>query len=206
MRLIEQDWQWVQTPAIDTLKILEYCGRVCYKSEGKIKDDSAEKFVRMILKNGHHSVIEHVIASVKLITNRSVSHELVRHRLCSFSQESTRYVRYSDMEFIKPVWYAEWDFNKRTIFETACMVSELKYKELIKSGATPEQAREILPNSLKTELIVTANLREWRHIFKLRCSKKAHPQIRALMQSVLIGFQEAVPVLFEGINEDDRNQ
>jgi len=127
-----------------------------------------------------------------------VTHELVRHRLASYSQESTRYVRYDDnMEFIRPVWWDQWSDVERESWERVMVLAEKEYRLLMKSGNRPEQAREVLPNSLKTEIVMTANLREWRHCFKLRCSKKAHPQIRHLMMDCLKGFQEAVPVLFD---------
>ncbi len=159
----------------------------------------------MIVKRGHETVIEHVNASVKFITNRGVTHELVRHRLCSFSQESTRYVRYDgQMEFIKPVWWKENDLSEdikiaQREWERAIEMAENSYQILLHRGWRPEQAREVLPNSLKTEIVTTANLREWRHIFKLRTSKAAHPQIRDLMKSCLNGFKLAVPVIFDDI-------
>ena len=199
MKIIDQSWQWVKRPELP-LEIIEAAGRTCYKSEDKITDDSAQKFVKMILKRGHESVIEHASASVRFITNRGVTHELVRHRLCAFSQESTRYVDYQDeMEFIRPVWAVDGNiaFNE---FLTSCRMAEKQYQFLRNLGWRPEQAREVLPNALKTEIVVTANLREWRHIFRLRTSNAAHPQIRALMRSCLAGFQEAVPVLFDDIN------
>jgi len=197
MKLIEQSWEWVQIPELP-LQIIEKAGRTCYKSENKITDASAEKFVEMICRQGHESVLEHVSASVRLITNRGVTHELVRHRLCAFSQESTRYVRYSgDMEFIIPVWWDESTDAQRALWKQAMADAEKAYGKLLEEGWRPEQAREVLPNSLKTEIVVTANIREWRHIFNIRTSKATHPQMRALMLSCLAGFQEEFPVLFD---------
>jgi len=207
MRVIDQNWMWSQKP-IMPLETIEQAGRTCYKSEGKITSASAEKFVRMIIKRGHESVIEHVSASVKFITNRGVTHELVRHRLCSFSQESTRYVRYDgEMEFIRPVWWMRPSSNIEDVnmgvaqdeWMNTLIATERSYIRLLDLGWRPEQAREVLPNSLKTEIVTTANLREWRHIFKLRTSKAAHPQIRDLMKSCLNGFKLAVPVIFDDI-------
>lgn len=209
MKIIEQSWQWAQKP-IMPLETIEMAGRTCYKSEDQITKESAEKFVRMIIKRGHESVIEHVSASVRFITNRGVTHELVRHRLCAFSQESTRYVNYGgdDIEFIRPVWMEASDQEQAAwqdygtpefIWFLSMGESETRYKTLLESGWRPEQAREVLPNSLKTEIVVTANLREWRHILKLRTSNAAHPQIRALMRDCLGGFQEVVPVIFDDI-------
>jgi len=204
MKIIDQSWDWMQKPFL-SLEIIEKAGRTCYKSEDKIDLGSAKKFVEMIVKRGHETVIEHVTASVKFITNRGVTHELVRHRLCSFSQESTRYVRYDgEMEFIRPVWWINNSVCGDEIlaqqrWELALEEAEEGYIKLLELGWRPEQAREVLPNSLKTEIVTTANLREWRHIFKLRTSKAAHPQIRDLMKSCLNGFKLAVPVIFDDI-------
>ena len=202
MKIINQSWDWMQKPFL-SLEIIEKAGRTCYKSEDKIDLGSAKKFVQMIVKRGHETVIEHVNASVKFITNRGVTHELVRHRLCSFSQESTRYVCYDgQMEFIRPVWWIENsadEFNAQDDWQKAMEEAEHFYNLLLHKGWRPEQAREVLPNSLKTEIVTTANLREWRHIFKLRTSKAAHPQIRDLMKSCLNGFKLAVPVVFDDL-------
>jgi thymidylate synthase (FAD) len=206
MKIINQSWEWVQKPILP-LEMIEMAGRTCYKSEAKITKKSAEKFVRMILKRGHESVIEHISASVCFITNRGVTHELVRHRLCAFSQESTRYVKYDgSMEFIKPVWWIDNSedidvIKAQNVWTLAMKAAEGGYCELLNRGWRPEQAREVLPNSLKTEIVTTANLREWRHIFNLRTSNAAHPQMRELMRSCLKGFQEAIPVLFDDIRQ-----
>jgi len=199
MKLIEQRWEWVAKPQMP-LQIIELAGRTCYKSEARADDESAARFCRMLLRRGHESVMEHVSASVRFITNRSITHELVRHRLASFSQESTRYVDYQDeMEFIQPVWL---DAHSEGPFLRTCESAEVAYRIFRKiMGWRPEQAREVLPNALKTEIVMTANLREWRHVFKLRTSKAAHPQMRALMLSCLEGFKREIPVLFDDIGE-----
>lgn len=213
MKVIEQKWEWAQKPFMP-LETIEMAGRVCYKSEDRITPESAEKFIRMIIKRGHESVIEHLSASVRFITNRGVTHELVRHRLCAFSQESTRYVNYSsdDIEYIRPVWLPDLALGIYDISEAkelphpdnywviSMLESERAYYNMISHGWRPEQAREVLPNSLKTEIVTTANLREWRHIFKLRTSNAAHPQMRDLMRSCLVGFQAAIAILFDDIN------
>lgn len=197
MQVIQQSWSWVFKPS-NCLEIIENAGRTCYKSEDKIDAGSSEKFARMLLRHGHGSVIEHGVASVRFITNRGVTHELVRHRIASFSQESTRYVRYDDkMEFIQPVWWASWSETEKKAWENAMQAAEKTYQLLLRSGSRPEQAREVLPNSLKTEIVMTANLREWIHVFNLRCSKASHPQIRALMLACKQGFREAIPVFFD---------
>ncbi|MBF0121702.1 MAG: FAD-dependent thymidylate synthase [Desulfobacterales bacterium] len=206
MRIVKQSWSWVNKPEFP-LVVIETAGRTCYKSEDKITKDSAMEFVKRILTKGHESVIEHASASVRFITNRGVTHELVRHRLCSFSQESTRYVRYNGkmMEFILPVWWENWSSDMQNIWTKQMEAAEIAYLELLKNKALPEQCREVLPNSLKTEIVVTANLREWRHIFKLRTSNAAHPQMRALMTDCLTGFQREIPVLFDNILKADKD-
>ena len=142
----------------------------------------------------------HAVRTVRLITNRGVTHELVRHRPCSFAQESTRYVKYdNDMEFIKPVWYEANDDKPNKIFRYACEKAEFGYIGLRTNGWRPEQAREVLPNSLKTEIVVKATLEEWFHIFKLRCTKAAHPQIRALLTPLLAELKEQIPAVFNEI-------
>lgn len=199
MKVVEQSWAWVQKPVLP-LEVIEQAGRTCYKSEEAITEDSAREFVEMILKRGHESVIEHVSASVRFITNRGVTHELVRHRLCAFSQESTRFVRYDGtMEFIKPVWWDDWSPGMQACWTQSLETAEESYRKLLDAGARPEQAREVLPNSLKTEIVVTANIREWRHILKVRCSEAAHPQMRQLMRSCRTGFQSEFPVLFDDL-------
>lgn len=199
MEIIEQCWEWVLKP-VDALMTIEKAGRTCYKSESNIGEGTAEVFARKILDLGHESVIEHISASVRFVTNRGVTHELVRHRLCSYSQESTRFVSYSGkMQFIRPVWWKDWSDEERSSWAKALAASEEGYIKLLELGSKPEQAREVLPNSLKTEIVVTANLREWRHMFQLRCSTKAHPQIRHLMIDCLQGFQKEIPVLFDGL-------
>lgn len=198
MRIIEQSWEWLQQP-VKPLEIIEQAGRTCYKSEKRITPGSAEKFVQMILEMGHETVLEHASASVRFITNRGVTHELVRHRLASFSQESTRYVKYGDeIEFIKPVWWDDVNYSKvrKQIWIDAMENAEKAYHAALKAGDKPEQAREVLPNATKVEIVVTANLREWRHIFKVRGSPKAHPQMCALIQDCLQGFASAIPVIF----------
>ena len=189
------------------LKKLERIGRTCYKSEGNITEDSAERFVKTIIKNGHESVLEHVSISVRVICDRGVSHEIVRHRIASYSQESTRYCNYSndkfgnELTFIYPIFNKECDAGMYDTFEDTCRFIEKRYFEMLKHGATPQEARSILPNSIKTEIVMTMNLREWRHFFKLRCDKAAHPQTREIANMILKEFKEKIPVIFDYINE-----
>jgi len=185
----------------EILREIERAGRVCYKSEDKISDSSTLNFMSRIINSGHLSVLEHVSISVRIICDRGVSHELVRHRLCSFSQESTRYCNYSrnifgnEITVIKPFFWSENSFEYlewKGIMENA----EQSYLKLLKLGSKLELARSVLPNSLKTELIMTCNLREWRHIFALRCASKAHPQMREIMIPLRADMQERIPVIF----------
>jgi len=190
------------------LSAIESAGRTCYKSEDKIAEESASRFVRDIIQVKHHeSVIEHVSISVRFICDRGVSHELVRHRLASFSQESTRYCNYSKGKFggeitvIRPSFWTD-DSKQFRAWRKACQFSEEQYIRLINAGSTPQEARSVLPNSLKTEIVVTANLREWRHIFKLRTAKAAHPQMREVMIPLLIVLRIALPEIFGDIVEN----
>lgn len=191
----------------EILKKLELIGRVCYKSEDRISDNSASDFIKRIIKSGHESVIEHFSISVKFICDRGVSHEIVRHRIASFSQESTRYCNYikdkfdNQITFIKPCFWDESSHNYEIWRETV-QATEKNYFELISNGAKPEEARSILPNSLKTEIVVTMNLREWRHFFKLRTSSKAHPQMRELAIPLMEDFQDRLPEIFFDIQND----
>jgi len=197
MKLIQQSHEILSLPE-NILEMLEKAGRTCYKSEGKITRKSAPKFVKMLRDRKHHAMIEFGDIIIKFITNRGVTHELVRHRLCSFAQESTRYVRYDGtMEFIKPEWFSDLEAIAR--WEQAMYDAEEHYIFLLNNGWRPEQAREVLPNSLKTEIVVKANIREWRHIFTLRCSKAAHPQIRGLMLPLLKELKTKLPIVFDDL-------
>lgn len=196
---------------IDGAKILqklERCGRVCYKSEDKITEGSAEKFIGMILKSGHESVLEHEKLTVKFICDRGVTHEIVRHRIASYSQESTRYCNYSkdkfgnELTFIRPCFWAD-DSEEYAVWKQAMEDIEKTYVKLISLGAKPEEARSILPNSLKTEIVCTMNLREWRHFFRLRTAERAHPQIREISVALLDELKKRIPVIFDDINSSD---
>jgi len=186
---------------------IEIAGRVCYKSEGKITSDSAEAFIYRLAESKHESVLEHGAITVRFIVDRGVSHELVRHRLASFSQESTRYCNYSknkfnsQLTFIKPCFWEEHGLEY-TNWKRCCELIESSYLYLLAIGATPQEARSVLPNSLKTEVVMTANPREWKHIFKLRCSKQAHPQMREVMVPLLAEFQQRWPAIFNTAGEE----
>jgi len=184
----------------EILTKIERAGRTCYKSESKITGDSANSFVARIIKSGHHSVIEHENISVRFICDRGVTHEMVRHRLVAYSQESTRYCDYGKMgiRFIIP---SDWtlDEDDYKLLEHI----EVHYNKCLnEKKRSPQQARYFLPNGLKTEIVMTANLREWRHVLKLRTSKAAHPDMRALMIPLLIELQSLIPIIFDDISPD----
>jgi len=183
---VDEDW---------VMEKLERCGRVAYKSEDRITPGSADKFLRSLILRGHESVIEHVNLTIKFICDRGVTHELVRHRLVSYTQESTRYCDYSKngVTFIEPPW----GLNDADM--SLLRLLEAYYIQKVAGGLTPQQARYFLPNGLKTEIVATANLREWRHILRLRTDPAAHPQMRELMLPLLIELKKRLPALFDDI-------
>lgn len=205
MKIINADVEFI-TP-IDgaaILKRLEQCGRVCYKSEAKITDTSAPAFVAGIIKRGHEAVLEHCSFTVKFICDRGVSHEIVRHRLAAYCQESTRYCNYSKEGFgseitvIKPCFLIDGTEGYKH-WSNAMRDAETYYFYLLKYGCSPQEARSVLPNSLKTEVVMTANIREWRHFLKLRCSPAAHPQMREVALILLEKVHAMIPVCFDDI-------
>ena len=207
MRIISPGYEILLMPdGKEILRFIEFVGRTCYKSEDRINDTSAKGFVERLLISGHHSVIEHANATVKFICDRGVTHELVRHRLASYSQESTRYANYSSERFgheitvIKPVFWKEGS-SQYKLWLASMEQAEKAYLRLLESGAEPEQARSVLPNSLKTEIVMTANIREWRHVLSLRCSAAAHPQMREIMLPLLEEFAKRIPVLFDDLSD-----
>lgn len=195
-----------QLKADELIKQVEKAGRTAYKSEDMITPDSAKEFVSMINQRGHHSVIEHQSITVRVICDRGVSHEIVRHRLASYTQESTRYCNYTQGKFgneitvIKPCFWKEND-EKYLVWKEALSHIEKAYNKLIGLGATPQEARSVLPNSLKTEIVMTMNLREWKHFFRLRTSEAAHPQMREIAIPLLKEFQKLVPIIFDDLRE-----
>lgn len=198
--------------AILELQHIEKIGRICYKSEDRITKDgeSAKKFVKMLIDRGHEAMLEHSCLSVKFIVDRGISHEIVRHRIASFAQESSRYCNYSKDKFGKEITvilpyffdtgmgtssnsivYNDWKIS--------CEKAEEKYFSLLNNGATPQEARSVLPNSLKTELVMTANYREWRSFFKLRTAQAAHPQMREVVIPLLNELKTLIPIIFDDI-------
>lgn len=205
MKIIEPSFEILdKIDGNEIFKKIEKIGRVCYKSEDRITDQSATIFISNILKSGHESVIEHEKISVRIICDRGVSHEIVRHRIASYSQESTRYCNYSKDKFgneltlIRPVFWKETSEEFKLWYDSMKNIEEV-YNRMISMGVKPQEARSILPNSLKTEIVVTMNLREWRHFFNLRTSEKAHPQMREVACAILEEFQRKIPIIFDNI-------
>ena len=207
MKIIKPSYE-ILTPiskdGVEELKRIETAARTCYKSEDKITEDgsSARKMVKALITRGHEAMLEHSQLSVKFICDRGVTHEMVRHRLCSFAQESTRYCNYSgdkfgnELTFIEPFFFKD-NLTYYSFWKDACQKCEDVYMYLISQGVPPQEARSVLPNSLKTEIVVTANYREWRTIFKLRCAKDAHPQIREVMIPLQKELAEKLPEVFD---------
>lgn len=205
MKIIKPYYE-ILTPidGVQILKHIEGCGRICYKSEHKITDNSYLSFVRNIVKRGHEAVLEHSSLSVKFVCDRGISHEIVRHRLASYCQESTRYCNYSKDDFqseitvIEPFYLMPYT-DGYSAWEEACQIAERAYFKLLDFGCSPQEARAVLPNSLKTEIVMTANLREWRHFLKLRTSPTAHPQMWELTVPLLNELKVRIPVIFDDI-------
>ncbi len=190
---------WV-TP--NALQVIEAAGRVCYKSENNISDNSASDFIGKIIKRGHESVIEHASAAFKIITDRGITHEIVRHRIASFSQESTRYCNYSKDKFdneISVIEPPEMNDATRKSWVTACQTAETEYFNMLAAGATPQIARSVLPTCLKSEIIMTCNFREWRHFLKLRLANGAHPQIIQIAEIIKNELYSKYPEIFSNL-------
>lgn len=196
---------------------IEHAGRTCYKSTSPQTLEGAEKFVRNLIKRGHEAMVEHAVVTLVFVNDRGVSHEEVRHRIASYAQESTRYCNYSKDKFDGQVTYIDLRGGMQLdpvvsklpkevfdlIYEEwieACVDAERHYRRMVGLGATPQIARSVLNNSTKTEIVVTMNVREWRHFFKLRCAPDAHPQMRQVALQALQLFRDGCPVLVEDIS------
>lgn len=191
-------------PVETILKPIERAGRICYKSENNITDDSCIKFCKMLCERGHEAMIEHSQLSVKFTIDRAIANELVRHRICSFAQESTRYCAYNKNKFGSEIKVIvpdelEQDIVNYSIWYESCLHAENAYMALLSNNVKAEIARDVLPLSTATEILVTANIREWRQIFKLRTSAFAHPQMRSIMRELLSELKTKIPVLFDDI-------
>ena len=213
MKIIEPSYEIlteISEGGVKELQHIEKIARVCYKSENLITEDgeSAKKMIKMLIDRGHEAMIEHSSLSVKFIVDRGVSHELVRHRIASFAQESTRYCNYSKdkfdngITFIKPFFFEEGTQNYNE-WVYAMGVAEQSYLQMLKDGASPQEARSVLPNSTKTEITITANYREWRTFFKLRTAKAAHPQMVQVTRPLLKELKTKLPIIFDDIEVEE---
>ena len=207
MRIVKASFEIIA--ATDLLEqVIEVAGRTCYKSEDKICEGSAHAFVSKIRSINLESVLEHGAITVRFVVDRGVSHELVRHRIASFSQESTRYCNYAKDKFGEEITVVDAhphiEGASYQTWEGACKDAERSYFALLEEGVRPQLARDVLPNSLKTEIVMTTNPREWRHVFKLRCAEAAHPQMREVMIPCRNEFAARWPALFADLMESDR--
>lgn len=194
---------------IEELKLIELIGRTCYKSEDKIAEDgsTAKKFVKQLINSGHEAMLEHSLLTVKFTVDRGITHELVRHRLFSFAQESTRYCNYSKDKFGNQITFiVPWYLSFENLYEwkKACIEAEEAYFKLLKQGCTPQEARAVLPNSTKSDIIVSGNYRQWRHFFNLRAAEvtgKVHPQMKEVTIPLLEEVHNRIPIVFDDIWE-----
>lgn len=215
MTFIEPSAEIIATNSDKPLQLIEQCARTCYQSQDRITEGSADRMVKTLLKNGHLAMLEHLVITMRLDTSRSVTHELVRHRLASYAERSTRYCDSKDMVICTPAWGKGEDFNKfyniwnhglaymsvpptsfLYIYFITLQNTEELYNKMLERGATKQQARGILPNDLATEIVVTANAREWMHILELRTAKDAHPDMQLLMNKVKNLLKDYCPIIF----------
>ena len=199
---------------IEALRYIEWCGRISHRSEEKQDAGSWERFIKaVVLDHGDWSIVEHATASVDFLVDRGITHEIVRHRLFSFTQESTRFVNYEKKmppSFIMPEGLVDTDaprasngekagFSSMDWWKMAVRESESSYRGLLAKGCAPQIARSVFPNALASRLIVTGNLRNWRHFFIMRTTKEAHPQMRQVTIPLLAEFKALIPILFDDI-------
>ncbi len=184
-------------------KLIEEAGRTCYLSFGKIGKDSENKFIRMLIKSGHLSVLEHAYATFRIKGgSRAFTHQIVRHRICSFSQQSQRYVSEKGFDFITPHSIRKNSEASKLFNETMEILKE-SYQRLQDMGIKNEDARFVLPNAIKSEIVISADLREWRHILELRCEPGAQWEIREICLEVLKILKKEAPAVFEDFVIDE---
>jgi len=185
---------------IDLLKRVEWCARISHRSEEAITPDSYDRFLRsVVIEKGDWSVTEHASVSCDFYVDRGITHELVRHRLFSFTQESTRFVNYEKKmppSFIKPPFS---NIDQQADWANIVHECEVSYRHLMSIGASPQIARSVFPNALASRIIITGNLRNWRHFLLMRTTKQAHPQMREVTIPLLEEFQAKIPILYEDI-------
>lgn len=211
MQIVKPSWNFTQDfDGIDILRHIEYIGRTCYKSHDlneELDIEKTKRFIKNIITRNHESVLEHQSISIEIITDRAIMAEITRHRMASFAIESQRFCNYSKDKYNKEVTFVLPSFlngvdensDKYKLWKYSCTEAEQYYLKLLETGCKPEEARSVLPNSTKTHIQITANLREWRHIFKLRTSAAAHPDMRILMRDILQSFQTNIPIIFDDI-------
>jgi len=184
---------------IRLLKKIEWCGRISHRSEDAQTEDSWDRFIRtVVLGHGDWSIVEHASVTIDMLVDRGITHEWVRHRLCAFTQESTRFVNYEKKmppSFIQP----EMPVSQLVSWEDAIHHCEKSYQEMIQAGAAPQIARSVFPNALASRIITTTNLRNLRHMMIMRTTKEAHPQMRQVTIPLLTELKEKIPILFEDI-------
>lgn len=221
MLIIQPEIQVENYDGIKIMKNIERACRTCYRSEGLITEDSYKKLLKNCINRGHESILEHEKITIRMICDIGVYKDLTRHRFGSFSIESTRYCNYgkdkfdNEIKFIKPVFYTPGtieeyddpikknDCLKTQYWERCMKFIESDYMDMTNIvGAKPDELRMLLPHSTAAEVTMTANIREWRHILELRCSKAAHPAIRQLLIPLLLKFNEDMPELFSAIDYD----
>lgn len=210
MKIVDPSFRFIHAlPREEAYRIISEAMSNCYRAELNATPKTPQEMVEKAIRIGHYSVVEHVSVSVDIICDRGVTHELVRHRLASYSQESTRYCNYSgekfgrELTFIYPSWThtpEAMDSRKYAIWEDALRIAEVRYMEMLDAGATPQEARAVLPNSLATKIAMTANLREWAHIFKLRCDLPANPDMRQVMKMIMFGMLDLYPSVFQPVH------
>jgi len=187
---------------IEILKFIEKISRVCYKSEDKIDLTSYTIFIKKLVANNHLAMLEHFNISIKFIHNRGFTHELVRHRVASYAQESTRYINYAKQNegliFIKPYWFDKQEHLIET-WQALMLNIENNYISMKNFGLSPQAIRGILPNDIKTEIVVTTNLREWKHILELRLASSAHPDMRRILYPLALELKNKIPIIFDNL-------
>lgn len=205
MRIVKAGYEILFYPQLEELILMEAIGRTPYKSHENLTGESHKEFFKRLISNHHEAMLEFADIIVKFIVDRGVSHELVRHRLCSFAQESTKFCNYTkqrfggETTFVDLTAHLKGNILAESLWNQAMTTCERVYKEMIKLGISPQIARGVLPNSLKTEIVVKANIREWRKIFSLRTPITAHPQMREVMVPLLKDLQSLVPIVFDDL-------
>lgn len=204
LRIVEPYAKLMDVPhlaaGVALLKKIEWCGRISHRSEDAQSEDSWERFIRtVVLGHGDWSIVEHASASVDMLVDRGITHEIVRHRLFSFTQESTRFVNYEKKmppAFVVPPFP---NLSADADWHDLIRHSGRAYRSMIEAGCSPQIARSVFPNALASRIVITGNLRNWRHLFIMRTTKEAHPQMRQVTIPLLAEFQAKIPILFEDI-------